>query len=135
MKDLLEKLNYKGQERIALINAENNCTILISNEVKDIKIDREIDPRYPYDFIIIFVRSISEVDSFAPVALHNLVADGILWLCFPKKTSNRCDTDLDRNHGWNTLKNSGFQNVRVVNIDENWYAMRFRNIKFIKSIS
>jgi len=131
MKDLLEKLNYKGQGRIAIINAENNCTILSSNEVKDIKIDREIDPRCPYDFIIIFVRSISEVDSFAPVALHNLVADGILWLCFPKKTCKRYSTDLDRDHGWNTLKNSGFHNVRMINIDEDWSAMKFRNIKFI----
>lgn len=133
MKDLLEKLNYKGQRRIAVINAESSFNASLRLELKDIIIDNEIDPRFPYDFMILFVKSIAEVDSLTPVALHNLVADGIIWFCFPRKTSNLFCPDLDRDHGWDTLKNSNFRNVRMATIDENWSALKFRNIKYIKS--
>ena len=133
MKNLLVKLNYKGQKRIALINAEENFTFSFSNELKDVMIDKEIDPRYPYSFIILFVKSISEVELITPIALHNLMADGILWFCYPKNSSKKYNTDLDRDHGWKALNDSGLHGVRMVSIDEDWSAMRFRNVKFIKS--
>ena len=133
MKELLCKLNYKGQERIALINAEEDFALSLANELRDVVIDKEIDPRYPYSFIILFVKSVSEVDHLTPMALHNLMADGILWFCYPKKTSKKYFTDLDRDHGWKILNNSGFHGIRMVSIDEDWSAMRFRNVKFIKS--
>lgn len=135
MKKLLEKLNYKGQERIALLNAEESFSNLITIELKDVILDKEIDPRYPYEFIIVFVKSVSDVNNLTSIALHNLVADGILWFCYPKKTSKKYRSELNRDHGWKELNDCGLYGVRVVSIDEDWSAVRFRNIKFIKSIS
>ena len=135
MRNLLNKLNYKGQERIAVINAEDSFIVSLSIELRDVMVDNAIDPRYPYDFIILFVKSVSEVEYLTPIALHNLLADGVLWFCFPKKTSKKYSSDLDRDHGWKALNDSGFQGIRMVAIDDNWSAMRFRNIKFIKSTS
>ena len=135
MRNLLNKLNYKGQERIAVINAEDSFIVSLSIELRDVMVDNAIDPRYPYDFIILFVKSVSEVEYLTPIALHNLLADGVLWFCFPKKTSKEYSSDLDRDHGWKALNDSGFQGIRMVAIDDNWSAMRFRNIKFIKSTS
>ena len=133
MKELLVKLNYKRQERIALINAEENFVLLLSNELKDVVIDNEIDPRYPYGFIILFVKSVSEVEHLTPMILHNLIADGVLWFCYPKKNSKKYQTDLDRDHGWKTLTDAGFLGVRMISIDNDWSAFRFRNARFIKS--
>jgi hypothetical protein len=133
MKKLTEKLNYKGQDRIAVINAEESFHSLLSGELGDVKIDTEIDPRFPYDFIIIFIKSIIDIEHFTPIALHNLLADGVLWYCYPKKTSKKYKTDIDRDHGWETLADFGFHGIRMVAIDEDWSAMRFRNIKYIKS--
>jgi hypothetical protein len=133
MKKLVEKLNYKGQERIAVINAEDGFNILLSDELINVKIDREIDPRFPYEFVITFVKSVSEVEHFTPIVLHNLLADGILWFCYPKRTSKKYSSDIDRDHGWKALNDSGLYGVRLVSIDDDWSAMRFRNKKFIKS--
>jgi hypothetical protein len=135
MKNLLDKLNYKGQKRISVINAEETFIRSFSSELKDVIIDQKIDPRYPYQFIIIFVKSISEVERVAPVTLHNLMADGVLWFCYPKKTSKKYRSDIDRDHGWKVLNDSGLYGIRVVAIDEDWSALRFRNIKYIKSTS
>jgi hypothetical protein len=56
MKNLLEKLNYKGQKRISIINAEESFLNNISSDLVDVTVDKKIDPRYPYEFIIIFVK-------------------------------------------------------------------------------
>jgi hypothetical protein len=135
MKKLVEKLNYKGEERIAILNAEESFYILISGELGDVRIDREIDPRFPYNFVILFVKTVSDVEHFTPVVLHNLMADGILWYCYPKKASLNYSSDINRDNGWQLLNDSGLHGIRIVAIDENWTAMRFRNIKYIRSSS
>jgi hypothetical protein len=135
MKHLLDKLNYKGQKRISVLNAGVDFISSISDELKDVVIDQKIDPRYPYEFILIFVKSVSDVETIAPVTLHNLKADGILWFCYPKKTSKKYSSDIDRDHGWKVLNDSGLHGIRMVAIDEDWSALRFRNVKYIKSSS
>ena len=135
MKTLLEKLNYKGQKRIVVFNAEKSFKLAPYREIKDIQIDNEIDLRYPYDFMIIFVRKIREVEEITPVALHNLAVDGILWFCYPKKSSTKYSSEIDRDHGWKALNNLQFFGIRLVTIDDDWTAMRFRNIKYIKVTS
>ena len=135
MKTLLEKLNYKGQKRIVVLNAEKNFKLAPYRKIKDIQIDNEIDLRYPYNFMIIFVRKVSEIEEITPVALHNLTVDGILWFCYPKKSSSKYSSEIDRDHGWKELNNSSFYGIRLVSLDDDWSAMRFRNRKYIKSAS
>ena len=62
MQKLIEKLNYKGQERIVLINAEESFISALSKDLTNVKIDSEIDQRYPYGFIIVFVKNASDVN-------------------------------------------------------------------------
>jgi hypothetical protein len=135
MQNLLEKLNYRGQKRISIINALDSFINAVSSELKDVIIDEKIDPRYPYGFIIIFVKSVSEIESITPMTIHNLMADGVLWFCYPKKTSKKYTSDIDRDHGWQVLNDSGLYGIRLVAIDEDWSALRFRNKKYIKSSS
>ena len=135
MKDLLNKLNYKGYNRIAIINSGEEFLKKVSDELKEVIIDSVIDQRCPYNFMIIFVRKLKEVQEISPVALHNLTADGILWFCYPKKSSKRLTSDLERDKGWKSLNDMGFHGIRMVSIDEDWSALRFRNIKYIKSKS
>jgi hypothetical protein len=135
MKNLFEKLNYKGNKRIALLNSEDRFINDISIEFNDLTIDREIDPRFPYDFILVFAKKIADVEKYTPVALHNLLCDGVLWFCYPKKSSKKFKSDLDRDHGWKILNDSGYYGIRLVSIDEDWSALRFRYVKFIKSVS
>ncbi len=135
MKTLLEKLSYKGQKRIAVINVEANFTITPLVDPEDVIIDNDIDQRFPYDFMVVFVRKVSEVEHYAPIALHNLVADGALWFCYPKKSSKNYTSEIDRDHGWKALNKSDFYGIRLVSLDADWSAMRFRNKKYIKSTS
>jgi hypothetical protein len=133
MDDLITKLNYKGQQRIAIINAGDKFLEEIEKKLTGVKIDKDIDQRFPYEFMILFVRFVCEVELLAPKALHNLTSDGILWFAYPKKTSRNLSSDIDRDHGWEVLINRGFDKVRLVSVDDDWSALRFRNVRFIKS--
>jgi hypothetical protein len=133
MDQLLAKLNYKGQKRIAVINPSMEFRKSLGKIIPDVILDSEIDPRYPYEFMLLFVELVSEVEHYAPLALHNLISDGILWFAYPKKISKKYSSDIDRDHGWEILINAGFYPVRQVTIDDDWSALRFRNARFIKS--
>ena len=135
MKDLLRKLNYKGYNRIVIINAGDDFLKRASDELSEVIIDTEIDQRCPYNFMIVFVTSILEVNDISPVVLNNLTADGILWFCFPKKGSKLFSSDLGRDKGWKALNDMGFYGIKIVSVDNDWSALRFRNIKYIKSNS
>ena len=43
--------------------------------------------------------------------------------------------DFNRDTGWDALGNLGFEPVRMIAIDEDWSALRFREAKFIKTIT
>ena len=133
MKKLFEKLNYKDQSRIAMLNSDSAFFETLSAELKDVIIDKEIDPRFPYGFILIFVKNISEVEDATPFVLHNLTADGVLWFCYPKKSSKNYKSDISRDHGWDSLSDSDFYGTKMVSIDDDWSALRFRHKKYIKS--
>lgn len=134
MKKLLEKLNYKDQQRIALLNADNKFRIRFAATLKNITIDTEIDPRFPYNFIMIFVKNIAEVDQVAYTVIHNLSDDGILWFCFPRKTSTKLETDLSKDFGWKSLNDLGFHRRRLIMVNIDWSALSFKNEKYIKNI-
>ena len=133
MDKLINKLNYKGQQRIVLINPDNKFFTNFQKELKNVQIDREIDPRYLYEFMLIFTDTIKLVEEFSPAAIHNLAPDGILWFAFPLKSSDKFSSGPDRNNGWKSLNNLGFKQVRQININTDYSALRFRNVKFIKS--
>jgi hypothetical protein len=130
---LLGKLNYKWQKRIAVINAGESFLKSLIKEISEVQVDVEIDQRYPYEFMLVFVELVSEIEVFAPKALHNLTSDGILWFAYPKKTSKKYSSDIDRDHGWEVLIERGFDKVRQVSVDNDWSALRFRNVRFIKT--
>lgn len=133
MEGIVRKLRFKGQERIAIINASDGHYNRLKSEIEDVKADRSIDPRFLYEFMVVFVSSCSEVKELAPAALHNLAADGVLWFVYPKKKSRDEKSDIDRDHGWEAIEDMGFRRVSQVAVDDVWSALRFRNTAFVKS--
>lgn len=51
---------------------------------------------------------------------------------YPKGTSKKYKSEINRDNGWEILAKSGFESVRQIAIDEDWSAMRFRKVEFIK---
>jgi hypothetical protein len=83
--------------------------------------------------MLAFVHGSAEVKELGPACLHNLSHDGALWLAYPKGTSKRYTSDINRDRGWTPVAEWGFVPVSQVSIDTDWSALRFRNIKYVKS--
>ncbi len=61
--------------------------------------------------------------------------DEIVWFCYPKKTSKRYRSAINRDSGWDGISDLTFEPVMQVAIDEDWSALRFRKIEFIKKFT
>jgi len=56
------------------------------------------------------------------------------WWAYPKKSSRKYKVDIDRDNGWQVLGDLGYEPVRMVAIDEDWSAVRFRKASLIKNM-
>ncbi len=133
MDRLLKKLCYRGQQRIAIIEAPVSLYSMISETLPGIQTDTLIDPRYLYDFILAFALNKSDVNRISPQAIHNISPDGKLWIAFPRNKKGRNKSEITRDTGWDMLHKAGYLRVSQVNIDDEWSALRFRNSKYVKS--
>jgi len=133
MDTILNKLKYSDQERIALINAPEEFTRRVAGLLPGVQIDTVINARYLYDFMIAFNGGSEEVSRLGPACIHNLCDDGKLWMAYPKGTSRKYTTDINRDRGWETVEEAGFRRVSQVAIDDDWSALRFRNARYVKS--
>jgi hypothetical protein len=58
--------------------------------------------------------------------------DAVVWFAYPKGSSKKYKSEITRDHGWQILGELGFEGVRAIAIDEDWSAIRFRRVEFIK---
>ena len=132
MEYLLKKLNYRGQDRICIVNNNNGFVEKLHRLKPSVRVDKEIDPKYLYDFCLIFIKHESDLKETAPQTIHNLADDGVLWFAYPKKSSKKYESDISRDKGWDIVNSYGFKPVRQVSINDDWSALRFRNKRHIR---
>jgi hypothetical protein len=82
------------------------------------------EPGEFFDVIQAFVRDRDDLDEVLELVLEALKPGGILWMCYPKRSSN-VPTDLSRDAGWDPLSEAGRGPVAAISIDEVWSGLRF----------
>ncbi|ARK28970.1 hypothetical protein [Halalkalibacter krulwichiae] len=88
-----------------------------------------------YGFILVFGISNKELQEKALAVVNLLNEDGLLWLCYPKKSSKTYKgSDCSRDTVGAMLAERDFEPVRQIAIDEDWSALRYRHISQIKSM-
>ncbi|NBD25957.1 YdeI/OmpD-associated family protein [Paenibacillus glycinis] len=85
-----------------------------------------------YDFVMLFAKDIASLNEHAPKALKAVKKEGLLWICYPKGTS-KIRTDINRDRGWKTVKEEGWEGVSLVSVDDTWSAMRFRPVGLVQA--
>ena len=133
MEEILKKLKYSDQDRIAVLNAPKDIIRMLDKTLPGVQIDTEINARFLYDFMIIFTPDSNEVKRLGPAGIHNLGDDGKLWMVYPKGTSKKYTSDINRDKGWEAVLETGMRPVSQVSVDDDWSALRFRNARYIRS--
>ncbi len=86
-------------------------------------------------FLLAFVQSEEEVRQFFP-QLHALAPeDEVLWMAYPKGSSKKYKSQINRDSGWKIVGEHDYEGVRQIAINDDWSALRFRKLKFIKTLT
>jgi len=135
MDPIFKKLQFKGQEKIIVLNApdsfrpnieamENHC--IIKENLKGIK---------QIEFVLVFVQKKKEIDQLVPKIDPKLEEDAMVWFAYPKKSSKKYKADFNRDTGWDAMGDAELEGVRQIAIDEDWSALRFRKVDYIKTMT
>jgi hypothetical protein len=131
MASIFEKLNWKGQHEIVILNAPQSFQPELA-KVPAITIYEHLASVKETEFLLAFVTRKSEVDALAPQIAKRAKGDAILWFGYPKTSSKRYKCDFNRDTGWDAMNAAGYETVRAIAIDEDWTGLRFRRKEFVK---
>ena len=129
---LFRKLNLKDQAEIVVVDAPAPFEAELA-KLDSVGIVRDPAKAKSIEFAIAFAITQGELDRTSKALVAKAEGDAILWIAYPKKTSKRYSCEFNRDSGWNVLRSAGFDSVRMVAIDEDWSALRFRRVEYIKA--
>lgn len=134
MSPIFKKLNLKQQHEILVMNAPAAFEPELRT-LEDVSVLRDPKEANAIAFALAFVTRRAEVDSLSRIFADQAKGDALVWFAYPKGTSKRYRCEFNRDTGWDAMRSLGFGTVRQVAIDEDWSALRFRRVEFIKTIS
>jgi len=134
MSKTFEKLNLKNHGRIIVLNAPASFEVELS-ALQGVTILRTLQNVTEIEFSLAFVTRQKQVDTLARIIAKKSAGDAVVWFAYPKGTSKKYKSEINRDNGWQVLGNLGFEGVRSVAIDEDWSGARFRRVEFIKTMT
>jgi hypothetical protein len=132
MSEIFEKLNLKDQQEILVLHAPESFQPELAR-LPILTIYHHIESVQEIGFFLAFVTRKREVDTLAKAVAARTHGDAIVWFAYPKGTPKKFTCDFNRDTGWDALQAAGFDCVRAISIDEDWTAMRFRRMEYIKA--
>jgi hypothetical protein len=131
MTPLFKKLNLKNEDEIVIVNAPTSFEVELGR-LSHVSVVRELKKTKAIGFSLAFVTKQDELNSLAQGIVAKASGDATVWFAYPKKSSKRYTCEFSRDTGWGSLGAAGFEGVRQVAIDEDWSAIRFRRVEYIK---
>lgn len=134
MTELFKKLNFKSQSHIVSMNSPESMTEQLkqmSQFTEIILSSKEIEK---IEFVISFVTTLDQISAITQEILPKCTPETVIWFCYPKGTSKRYKCEFNRDNGWQVLGDAGYEGVRMVAIDEDWSALRFKKAEHIKTM-
>ena len=118
---LPKKLGFKDGFRVWFVNAPQDFDEILSLPAAT----RVIFARTkPLDLILFFTISAAELRRKFVATSQKLTANGMLWVCWPKKASG-VETDVNENLVREIGLNAGLVDVKICAVSEVWSGLKF----------
>lgn len=131
MTPLFKKLNLGAVQVVHALNAPSSFEVELAG-LEGVEIKRAATGKV--SFAIAFVSTLAEVERAGEQLTRNALEDVVLWMVYPKGSSKKYKCEFNRDTGWASLGQAGYEPVRQVAIDEDWSALRFRKVEHIKTM-
>jgi hypothetical protein len=132
MTPLFKKMNLKNQREIAVVNAPASFEPELA-ALSGVTVLRK--PPKSLVFALAFVTKQKDLDAVSAQLAKAAEGDAILWFAYPKGTSKNYSCDFNRDTGWGVLGAAGWEPVRMVAVDADWSALRFRRVEHVKTLT
>ena len=119
---LIKKLGLKAGAQACILNAPPHFLDLLGPLPGGVILHPALSGKL--DYIQFFVKDREVLDQQALVLKQHLAFTGMLWLCWPKKTSS-LSTDLTREPVREIGLKAGLVDVKVCAIDTDWSGLKF----------
>lgn len=119
---LIKKLGVKEGFRVALVNSPRG----FKKELGPLPAKAKFSPCVlnTLDLVLLFVNSQAELRRRFVLLAPNLVANGMLWVAWPKKSSG-VDTDLSFTNVQRTGLDAGLVDVKICAVNDVWSGLKF----------
>ena len=134
MPSTFDKLNLKDLTTVLVLNAPPSFEPELAR-LRSVTVLRDLKNAGEVPFALAFVTTQKQVDALARAIAKKAKGDAVVWFAYPKGSSKRYSSEINRDSGWQVLGDAGFEPVRMVAIDEDWSAVRFRRVEFIKTMT
>jgi hypothetical protein len=131
MTPLFKKLNLGERRPVVVLNAPASFEAELA-ALHDVAVLRDPEKCPGLSFGLAFATRQAELDRYARWLLAAAAEDAVLWFAYPKGSSKRYRCEFNRDAGWQVLEAAGYDSVRMVAIDADWCALRFRHGDFIR---
>ncbi|MBL8003993.1 MAG: hypothetical protein JNL36_02750 [Candidatus Kapabacteria bacterium] len=133
MNAILKKLQIKSGATVMFSNLPDDLQWMRS----ELELIGAMESTNTSDFTVAigFGTNSDVINSFFRSIKDTVKNDEIVWFCYPKKTSKKYASTINRDSGWDGISDLTFEPVMQVAIDEDWSALRFRKIEFIKKFT
>lgn len=123
---LAAKLKLRPNQRAGVIHAPADYAAELKPLPDGVDLATRLSGKF--DWLQVFVKNKAELDALAPRAIAALKPGSLMWVTFPKDTS-QIQTDLTRDRGWDALMQADLKRVTLVAINDTWSAFAFRPLR------
>jgi hypothetical protein len=125
------KLQLREQQDLVILDSPETFEKEIAG-LKGVRVQRKFSG--PASFMLAFMTTPAQLKRYAAGVAKHATGDAAVWVAYPKGSSQRYKSELHRDSGWSPLGALGYEPVRMIAIDEDWSALRFRKAEFIKNL-
>lgn len=135
MNILLKKLNYKEGQTMFVLNPPKTFLETAASFLPGMGVRSDIFSHESVGFVMMFATSRTELAGQLQQVFPHLQGDAVVWAVYPKGTSRKFTCDFNRDSSGEIFAPFNMLGVRQISIDDDWSALRFRKMEYIKSVT
>lgn len=132
MNEILKKLQLKEGEKLFVYNLpEELKEVFDKSNQMDFASKNEKNPTA----VLVFIKNETDITTATEKLKLSDLHESLIWFAYPKKSSKKYKSAINRDTGWIALGEAGFEPVRQISISEDWSGLRFRKFESIKNFT
>ena len=124
-------MSFKGEGNTFVASVPKE----LEADLKEVIDQAQKDPSSPLYYSLIFVQKQEELNSWIDTICPLTEGDAQVWFAYPKKSSKNYESEITRDSGWAKIGDYRMEPVKQVAVNEDWSALRFRKLDYIKKLS